>query len=182
MIAKEKPRDKAGKKKTPDREADRYHDTRRLLQKYRRVAYTVKENEEDLGERMEVEYGIALQAFRESAEALNIDLSGTRSESHARSVYRSKCMLTVIDHALEVVKRDPDHGELMYWILYYAYFAPTKLTRDGIMEKLDEEGYRMSATTYHKYQQLAIEAMDGVLWGYTAADCMKIVDEFFPET
>ena len=165
-----------------EKDRERLHNTRYLLRQYRRIAYSVKMSEEDLGEKMEAEYGTALKTFRSNAEKLNIDLSGTSSESYARSLCRSKCMLKIIDHALEVVKGDPDLGELLYLILYYTYFTPVKLpNREAILLKLSADGYDMSPVTYHSYQQMAIEAMDGVLWGYTAADAVKIVDRFFPE-
>ena len=91
-------------------------------------------------------------------------------------------MLEVIDRALQAVRADPDHGEVMYFVLYYTYFSPRKLpNREAILVKLDCEGYQMSMVTYHTYLQMAIRAMDGILWGYTAVESMKIVDQFFPE-
>jgi len=38
----------------------------------------------------------------------------------------------------------------------------------------------MSMVTYHSYLNMAIKAIDRILWGYTARDCMEIIKQFLP--
>ena len=108
-------------------------------------------------------------------------MSGSKIESYARTVIRSKNMLQIIENALDAVRKDPDHGELMYQILYLTYFTKKRLpNRDAILIELDRLGFPMSMVTYHSYLNMAIQAIDRILWGYTARDCMEIIKEFLP--
>lgn len=101
--------------------------------------------------------------------------------SYARTVIRSKNMLQIIKNALNTVRLDPDHGELMYQILYLTYFSERKLAnREAILAELERIGFQMSMVTYHSYLNMAIKAIDRILWGYTARDCMEIIKQFLP--
>ena len=100
---------------------------------------------------------------------------------YARTVIRSKNMLQIIDNALNTVRMDPDHGELMYQVLYLTYFSKKKpANREVILAELDRQGFPMSMVTYHSYLNMAIRAIDRILWGYTARDCMEIIKQFLP--
>ena len=131
--------------------------------------------------RMEMEHGTRLSTLKVNAELAGVDLSGSKIESYARTVIRSKNMLQIIENALDAVRKDPDHVELMYQILYLTYFTKKRLpNRDAILVELDRLGFPMSMVTYHSYLNMAIQAIDRILWGYTARDCMEIIKEFLP--
>ena len=160
---------------------EKYHNTRHLLRQYRKVAYAVEISETDMNVRMEMEHGTRLSTLKVNAELAGVDLSGSKIESYARTVIRSKNMLQIIENALDAVRKDPDHGELMYQILYLTYFTKKRLpNRDAILVELDRLGFPMSMVTYHSYLNMAIQAIDRILWGYTARDCMEIIKEFLP--
>lgn len=95
------------------KDADKYHNTRHLLKQYRKVAYAIKISEADMNVRMEMEHGTRLSTLEVNAELAGVDLSGSKLEGYARTVIRSKNMLQIIDNALNTVRMDPDHGELM---------------------------------------------------------------------
>ena len=57
-----------------------------------------------------------LSTLEVNALLAGMDLSNTKAESYTRTVVRSKNMLEIINNALEAVRQDPDHGELMYQI------------------------------------------------------------------
>lgn len=161
---------------------DRLHNTKLLLKQYRRVAYAVKISEDELNLRFELEHGTKLSTLELNAALAGMDLSNTRLESYTRTIVRSKRMLEIVTSALEAVRQDPEHGELMYQILYLKYFTPQKLgNRDCILAALDRAGFPMSSTTYHVYLKAAIRAIDRILWGYTARDCIEIVKQFLPD-
>lgn len=95
------------------KDADKYHNTRHLLKQYRKVAYAIQISEADMNVRMEMEHGTRLSTLEVNAELAGVDLSGSKLEGYARTVIRSKNMLQIIDNALNTVRMDPDHGELM---------------------------------------------------------------------
>lgn len=163
------------------KDADKYHNTRHLLKQYRKVAYAIQISEADMNVRMEMEHGTSLSTLEVNAELAGVDLSGSKLEGYARTVIRSKNMLQIIDNALNTVRMDPDHGELMYQVLYLTYFSKKKpANREVILAELDRQGFSMSMVTYHSYLNMAIRAIDRILWGYTARDCMEIIKQFLP--
>lgn len=173
--------EKLDDKQTKRKPVEKYHNTRHLLKQYRRVAYAIHISETDMNVRMEMEHGTKLSTLELNAELAGVDLSGSKLEGYARTVIRSKNMIQIIDNALNTVRVDPDHGELMYQILYLTYFSKRKLpNREAILAELDHLGFQMSMVTYHSYLNMAIKAIDRILWGYTARDCMDIIKQFLP--
>lgn len=115
--------DKLEDKPIKRKPVEKYHNTRHLLKQYRRVAYAIQISETDMNVRMEMEHGTKLSTLELNAELAGVDLSGSKLEGYARTVIRSKNMLQIIDNALDTVRMDPDHGELMYQVLYLTYFS-----------------------------------------------------------
>ena len=166
--------------RTQQRE-DHFHNTRYLLRQYRRVEYAIRISEADLNLRMEMEHGTQMSTLEINAELAGIDLTGSKLEGYTRSVIRSRHMLQIIRNALDAVRLDPDHGEQLYQILFVTYFSPQKpKNRDAIISEMERLGYPMSAATYHNYLNKGIHAIDHILWGYTAVDCMEIIRNFLP--
>ncbi len=160
---------------------EQFHNTKHLLKQYRRVAYAIQISESDLNLRMEMQHGTRLSTLELNAELAGVDLSGSKLESYTRTVIRSKTMLQIIDTALEAVRLDPDRGELMYQLLYHTYFTKQKPpNREAIISQLDRLGYPMSIGTYNNYLKMSINALDRILWGYTARDSMDIIKSFLP--
>lgn len=121
---------------------EKYHNTRYLLKQYRKVAYAIQISESDMNVRMEMEHGTRLSTLEVNAELAGVDLSGSKLEGYARTVIRSKNMLQIIKNALNTVRLDPDHGELMYQILYLTYFSERKLAnREAIVSRNTQRLY-----------------------------------------
>lgn len=158
------------------------HNTKKLLEQYRRVAYAVAISESELNLRMELEHGTKLSTLEINAELAGVDLGETRLAGHTRTVIRSKNMLEIITAALDAVRPDPDNGELLYQILYLTYFAPQRpKNRAQIVDQMDKLGFPMSIASYYNYLRAGIQAIDRILWGYTARDCIEIIKQFIPE-
>ena len=167
-----------GSKKKPDN----FHNTKYLLRQYRRVEYAVNLSEADLNLRMEMEHGTKMSTLELNAELAGIDLSNTKLESYTRTIIRSRKMLSIIQSALDAVRSDPDLGEMLYQILYLTYFRPQKPKNgEEIIRELDRLGYPMSPSTYYRHLDTAIRAIDRILWGYTARDCIAIIKQFLPD-
>ena len=165
----------------PRKAEDHLHNTRYLLRQYRRIAYAVKVSESDLNLRMEMEHSTQISTLEVNAELAGVDLSGSKLENYTKSVIRSYKMLKIIENALDTVRKDPEHGELLYQLLFLTYFSERKpQNRESILFQLDRLGFPMSSSTYHVYLNMGISAIDHILWGYTSRDCIEIIRNFLP--
>lgn len=172
----------SGNVENRDDKAKNFHNTRYLLKQYRRVEYSVRVSESELNLRMEMKHGMRLSTLEVNADLAGVDLTGTKLESHARSVIRSKNMLEIINTALDAVREDPDRGELLYLVLYHTYFSKQKpRNREQILRELEAKGFPMSVSSYHNYLNAAVKAIDRILWGYTARDCIELIKQFLPD-
>lgn len=172
----------SGSEEPPAEREDNFHNTKYLLKQYRRVEYSVHVSESELNLRMELTHGMQLSTLEVNAELAGVDLTGTKLERYAQSVIRSKNMLEIINTALETVREDPEHGELLYYVLYYTYFTKQKpRNREQILRELETKGFPMSVSSYHNHLNAAVKAIDRILWGYTARDCIELIRHFLPE-
>ena len=119
-------------KKAPE-EHPFYHDTWKLLKNYRDVAWNLEIADLDLQAEMRAEYGTAEGGSLAALTEAGADLHGTRIESFARSLERSRRMMQLLDTAIQLMRRRHKKGELYYWVLYYTYLSPAgvwQLPRD----------------------------------------------------
>ena len=89
----------------------RYHDTWRLLKKYRDVVWSLELSVQQLKKQFEVEYGSSIEDFLESIYLAGADLSGSEIEHHARCIERSHKMLKLMEAALELLRAKHKNGE-----------------------------------------------------------------------
>ena len=124
----------AGKRVHKSVEQDsRYHDTWRLLKKYRDVIWSMELSVQQLRKEFECEYGSSVDDFLESVYMAGADLSGTQIENHARCIERSRKMLSLVDSAADLLRTKHKNGEAYYWILYYTYLSPQKVENINII-------------------------------------------------
>ena len=161
------------------REEYLYHNTEMLLKKYRDVVWSIEVSAIQAQISFELEMDCKLEEFLEMSYAAGADLSGTNIQEQMRTLERNKKMLKIIEAAVQVLRRKQIDGELYYWILYYTYLSekPCK-TIDNILDRIAEKAEMMSWRTYFKRRKKAVEALSGILWGYTAKECLPILDEF----
>lgn len=67
-----------------------YHDTWKLLKKYRDVVWSLELSVQQVRNRFEIEYGNSIEDFLESVYLAGADLSGSDIEHHA------KCIVTIL--------------------------------------------------------------------------------------
>ena len=109
----------AGKRKQQDVTEDpRYHDTRKLLKKYRDVSWSLELSVQRLRNQFHVEYGTDIDDFLDTVYLAGADLGGTELEHHAQCIERSHKMLTLLENAVELLRNKHKNGEAYYWILY----------------------------------------------------------------
>lgn len=127
------------------------------------------------------EIGSSVDEFLEAVYMAGADLSGTKIESRARSIERSRKMLALLSQALNFMRKKHKYGESYYWILYYTYFSPTQYENlTNLMEQLRPYTEDCSRSTYYRKRHNAIKVLGSILWGYSSRECLKILDEFFP--
>ena len=163
-------------------EDSRYHNTWKLLKKYRDVVWSMDLSVEHLKNEFQIEYGSSIDDFLESVYLAGADLSGTDLEQYARSIERSNKMLTLIRNAVELMRSRHKHGEVYYWILYYSFLSPQKLNNvEEILDHLSPHIRELSFMTYYRKRRQAVETLSSILWGYTSQDSLGLLDLFVPE-
>ncbi len=159
-----------------------YHDTWKLLQKYRDVVWSLELSVQQVKSAFEVEFGQSIEEFLDSIYSAGADLSGTAIEQHARCIQRSNQMLRLLNGAMEILRQKHKNGEELYWILYYSFVTPQKAQNTNeIVDHLRPHIRDISYRTYFRRRQEAIDALSSILWGYTSKECLDVLDHFFPE-
>jgi hypothetical protein len=159
-----------------------FHDTFKLLRNYRDAVWNVEVSNLDLQAEFRAEYGVTIDACLDALGAVGADLNGTRIESHARSLDRSRKMLQLIDTAIGLMRRKHRKGERYYWVLYYSFLSPQEYENTTeILRALEAHFPPMSVRTYYSDRQEAVDILGSVLWGYTSKSCRGILARFAPE-
>lgn len=163
------------------RDDPRYHDTRRLLQKYRDVTWSLELSVQRLRSQFDVEYGTSIEDFLDTVYLAGADLGGTELEHHAQCIERSHKMLKLLDSAVELLRTRHKRGEVYYWVLYYTYVTPQKLKNvDEIIEALRPHIHDLSYSTYYRLCKEAVEELSSILWGFTSQDTLELLDCLLP--
>lgn len=158
-----------------------FHNTLKLLKKYRDVVWSLELSVQQVRNSFEIEFGSSIEDFLDSIYLAGADISGTSIEHHAKCIERSHRMLKLTQRAVELLRNKHKNGEMYYWILYYSFLSPQQLRNvEEIIEKLRPHIRNISFRTYYRKRDEAIEALSSVLWGYTSKDCMEILEKFFP--
>lgn len=159
-----------------------YHDTWKLLKKYRDVVWSLELSIQQVRNRFELEYGSSIEVFLDSVYLAGADLSGSDTEHHAKCIERSYRMLKLLDSSVDLLRNKHKNGEVYYWLIYYTFLSSQQLRNvEEIIEKLRPHIRDISFRTYYRKRQEAIEALSSILWGYTSKDSMEILDQFFPD-
>ena len=160
-----------------------YHDTWRLLKKYRDVVWSLELSVQQVRNKFQIEFGKSVEDFLESIDLAGADLSGTDIENHARCIQRSAQMIKLVDNAMELLHTRHKDGEAYYWLLYYTYMTPQQPHNAyEIIDKLRPHIRDISYATYFRRRRDAIDALSAILWGYTAKDSLDLLEKFFPDS
>lgn len=114
-----------------------YHDTWKLLKKYRDVVWSLEISVQHVRSKFEIEYGTSIEEFLDSIYLAGADLNGSDIEHHAKCIERSHKMLKLLDSAVELLRTRHKNGEAYYWLLYYSFLSPQQLKNvEEIIENL----------------------------------------------
>ena len=146
------------------RDDPRYHDTRKLLRKYRDVTWSLELSVQKLRNQFHVEYGTDIEEFLDSVYLAGADLGGTELEHHAQCIERNHKMLTLLDNAVELLRTRHKSGEAYYWLLYYSFLSPQQYQNtEEVIEQLRPHIRDISRATYFRKQEKAVEALSSIL-------------------
>lgn len=160
-----------------------YHNTWKLLKKYRDVTWSLELSVQQVRNRFAIEYGSSIDDFLDSVYLAGADLTGSNIEHHAKCIEKSNQMIKLLDTAIDVLRTKHKYGETYYWLLYYSFLCPQQLRNvEEIIEQLRPHIRDISYRTYYRKRQEAIDALSSILWGYTSKDSMEVLDQFFPES
>ena len=141
-------------------EDSRYHDTWRLLKKYRDVVWSMELSVQQVKKEFEIEFGSTIDDFLESVYLAGADLGGT----------------------VDILRTRHKSGETYYWLLYYTFLSPQQLDNvNEIIEQLRPHIRDIGRTTYYRKREQAVEALSSILWGYSSKDCLALLADFFPD-
>ena len=127
-----------------------YHDTWKLLKKYRDVVWSLELSVQHVRTKFEIEYGTSIEDFLDSVYLAGADLAGSDIEHHAKCIERSHKMLKLLDSAIELLRTKHKNGEAYYWLLYYSFLSPQQLKNvEEIIETLRPHIRDISFRTYY---------------------------------
>ena len=159
-----------------------YHDTLKLLKKYRDVVWALELSIQQVRKRFSIEYGSSIDDFLESIYLAGADLTGSNLEHHAKCIEKSNQMLKLLDSSIELLRTKHKYGEMYYWLLYYSFLCPQQLRNvEEILDQLRPHFLDISYRTYYRKRNEAIDALSSILWGYTSRDSMDVLEQFFPD-
>lgn len=168
-------------RQTRPEEDKRYHDTLLLLKNYRDVVWSMELSAEQLRKDFTLEFGSSVEEFLDSVYMAGADLNGTKIESHARSIERSRKMLVLLNQAVGFMREKNKNGEVYYWILYYTYLSPKQYESTGqVMEQIKPHIsiQDFSQATYYRKRSAAVKTLSSILWGYSSKECLDILSGF----
>ena len=159
-----------------------YHDTWKLLKKYRDVVWSLEISVQHVRSKFEIEYGTSIEEFLDSIYAAGADLGDSQIEEWAKSIARSNKMIKLLLSSVDLLRKNHKHGEEYYWILYYAFLSPHELKNtEEILEELEKHVPSISYRTYYRRRQAAINALSSILWGFSAKGTLETLNKFFPK-
>ena len=163
------------------REEYLYHNTEKLLKKYRDIVWSIEvetlQAEKDFEEEMEY----SIREFLNMPYTAMEDLKGAKVEKQMKTLARNKKMIELIDRSVEVLRHKQGDGELYYWIIYYTYMSNDKCTSAEVAEKIASKMFYISMKTYFAKKKKAIGYLSDILWGFTSKDCLPIIKDLVDE-
>lgn len=149
-----------------------YHDVVVLFKIYRSVSWRMQVQVGQVKHRFQREYGADVDEFLESLYQAGMDINEDEANIRSRveAISSSNKFLKLIDESVELMRRYHPQGERYYWVLYHTYmsaYKPTNITE--IINKLEphlQQNTRINRSTYFRWRESALKAVDGILWGY----------------
>lgn len=134
-----------------------YHNTHKLLQNYRTLAWLLESFPEVIAEEIEQRF----ETIDELIARLDVDMEfGNRKlEERLESVKKTRFIIDKINEAVSLIRKSPDDGERLYNVLYLTYITPEKLSHFDLLYRLD-----VSTRHYYRLREKAVNKVSQRLW------------------
>lgn len=153
---------------------EHYHDTWTLLENYRDVVWSLELSVHQAKRKFKLEYGSTIEEFLDSIYLAGADLSGSDIEQQAKCIEHNHQMLTLIDNAVDLMRKKHKNGEIYYLVLYHTYLSPQQFgCVDDIIDRICMDGKHISRSSYYEYRKDAVKTLSLALWGYTSKEYFK---------
>lgn len=160
-----------------------YHDVITLFKIYRSVSWRMQVQIGQVKHRFQKEYGTDVDEFLDSLYQAGMDLNEDEAniQSRVEAISSSNKFLKLIDESVELMRRYHPQGERNYWILYHTYmsaYKPNNITE--IINKLEphiQQNIRINRSTYFRWRESALKAVEGILWGYEE-ESQKLLEHY----
>lgn len=163
---------KSGIVTTKTKEKGIYHNIIALFKIYRSVSWRMQVQINQVSHRFQKEYGTDVDSFLDSLYQAGLDLNNDDANIAARveAINSSNRFLKLIDEAVDLMRKFHPQGERNYWVLYYTYLCPYQPANVAeIIRKLElhiPQNIQINRSTYFRWRESALSAIDGILWGY----------------
>ena len=177
---------KSGVIAVEDKENQAYHDVITLFKIYRSVSWRMQVKVGQVKHRFQKEYGTNVDEFLESLYEAGMDLNEDEANIRSRveAISSSNKFLKLLDESVELMRRYHPQGERYYWVLYYTYMSAYQPMNIGeIITKLEphlSQNIRINRSTYFRWRESALKAVEGILWGYEEES--RVLLEHFRDT
>ena len=148
---------------TENKNNEVYHDVITLFKIYRSVSWRMQ---------VQIGYGTDVDEFLESIYHAGMDINNDEANIRSRveAIGSSNKFLKLIDESVDLMRQYHPQGEKYYWVLYYTYmsaYKPMNITE--VISKLEPhlpQTIRINRSTYFRWRESALKAVEGILWGY----------------
>lgn len=135
-----------------------YHNTQKLLENYRKVAWMLNDAPSVLAEELDIPFA-NIDTLAEKIKTEEI-FENNAVETQLRSFEEAKINITRLLEAVSKLKEVPSNGERMFEIINHYYLSREKYTADRIAQDLD-----ISTATLHRLRRDAISLISYRMWG-----------------
>ena len=165
-----------------EREECLYHNTEKLLKKYRDIVWNVEVATMQAEEDFKKEMDCSIEEFLDMPYKVMEDLNGSAIEKQMKVLARNKKMIELLKASVNILRKKQVDGEMYYWIIYYTYLSEKKCDNtDQILDLISRKMYYISWRTYFKKKKQAIGYISTILWGFTSEDCLPIIEKLLDE-
>ena len=134
-----------------------YHNTKLLLRQYRDIMWSLECIPADLQSELDIPLAdLDALIFRLDME---MSMENKKTEGRIRTIIKSRLLIGRLNEALELLKRKPKDGQLLYDVIYQTYIAEKK---DTIFDVIAELG--LTKRKYYECLKSAISLISIKLW------------------
>jgi len=134
-----------------------YHNTKLMMEQYRKLAWVVKSFPEEIAMELNEEF----EQIDKLIERLDVEMAfgKKRLEQKVEGIAQARLILERINIAVNSLRKFHENGELLYQIMYRSYITPNKKAFLEIAADLS-----MSEPTYYRLRSKAFSLLSNRIW------------------